>query len=554
MSTSVLAPTRAVGLAHSRNRVPPSVNITVAVVAIGAGSVGLFSRLWFIFHTPTNSDLANVGLIAQNALHGHFTAFYGGQAYGGTAEPYLIAFAFLVFGQTGVVAELVVGALTAAAAILTWRIALRLVSPKVALLAGALVWTAPAVAIRDSVRVFGFRGVTLVCGLGLILVALQLLDGQRGLARFAALGLLAGVGWWSSPEIVYYAIPTGLLFGAAVVRSPGWRTWWPGGLVAIGAALVGTMPWIWANVGSGFASLHSGKMSSSSTFGGRLGVFFHYVFPMEVGLRRADSGAWVLGAVHTLALVVVMAALVVALLLCLVRGGRALAFALALMAFPILYAISPATWAWQDGRYAGYLVPLLALVLAIGSCEAVKRVGDPRAAAAMVMASVVALSVILAVVGLRQLINAESGTFTTGWGNPDTPTLAAISKLEGAGITTGYANYFVAYKLDFLSQGRLKITTAGYENDRSLAINGAVAHSSRPAWLFVPPREATVDGTQFAAPQLIVGPDTVTEAEFTATLHQLGVGYRVVDTGIVRAVIPNKALTPYEAKMPGAVP
>ena len=325
MSTSVLAPTRAVGHAHSRNRVPPSVNITVAVVAIGAGSVGLFSRLWFISHTPTNSDQAIVGLIAQNALHGHFTAFYGGQAYGGTAEPYLITLAFLVFGQTGVVAELVVGALTAAAAILTWRIALRLVSPKVALLAGALVWTAPAVAMRDTVRVFGFRGVTLVCGLGLILVALEVLDGQRGLARFAALGLLAGVGWWSSPEIVYYAIPTGLLLGAAVVRSPGWRTWWPGGLVAMGAALVGTLPWIWANVGSGFASLRSGKMSSSSAFGGRLGVFLHYVFPMEVGFRRADSGTWVLGAVHTLALVVVMAALVVALLLCLVRGGRALA-------------------------------------------------------------------------------------------------------------------------------------------------------------------------------------------------------------------------------------
>ncbi len=163
----------------------------------------------------------------------------------------------------------------------------------------------------------------------------------------------------------------------------------------------------------------------------------------------------------------------------------------------------------------------------------------------MVMASVVAL---------RKLINAESGTYTTRWGNPDAYTLAAISKLEGTGITTGYANYFVAYKLDFLSQGRLKITTAGYENDRSLAINEALAHSSRPAWLFVPPREATVDGTQFAAPQVIVGPDTVTEAEFTATLHQLGVGYRVVETGIVRAVIPNKALTPYEAKMPGAVP
>ena len=67
--------------------------------------VGLCSRLWLIFHAPTTSDLAIVGLIAQNASHGHFVAFYWGQAYGGTAEPYLVAMAFLIFGQSGVVAD-----------------------------------------------------------------------------------------------------------------------------------------------------------------------------------------------------------------------------------------------------------------------------------------------------------------------------------------------------------------------------------------------------------------------------------------------------------------
>jgi hypothetical protein len=170
------------------------------------------------------------------------------------------------------------------------------------------------------------------------------------------------------------------------------------------------------------------------------------------------------------------------------------------------------------------------------------------------MAGVVSVSVVLAVVGLHQIVNLESGSYTSGWGNPDDATLAAISKLEGAGIATGYADYWVAYKIDFLSRGRLNITTAGYDDDRSPTINAAVQRSNRPAWLFVPSREAYLEGIQFSAPRLDVGPDTVPESQFTATLHQLGVSYRVVDTGILRAVIPDRTLTPYEVKIPGAVP
>src|SRR6202011_5138817 len=107
---------------------------------LGAAS-GLFLRLWLIFHAPLTSDAAIVGLLAQGALHGHFTAFYGGQAYGGTAEPYLIGLAFLAFGQSGVVAELVLTVLAAIVAMLTWRIVLRVVgSRSVAVLAGSLAW------------------------------------------------------------------------------------------------------------------------------------------------------------------------------------------------------------------------------------------------------------------------------------------------------------------------------------------------------------------------------------------------------------------------------
>ena len=125
------------------------------------------------------------------------------------------------------------------AAILTWRVALRIVPPKIASLAGVLAWVAPAVAIRDSVRVYGFRGVTLACGMGLILLALRMLDGQWNVITFAVFGFLAGIGWWSSPEIGYYVVPTVLLVIGAIVKYPKWRTWWQGSLVVLGAAATG---------------------------------------------------------------------------------------------------------------------------------------------------------------------------------------------------------------------------------------------------------------------------------------------------------------------------
>ena len=94
MSAEALAPARA---PTSYSRYARHLDITdfiVAIVVIGAVVVGLYYRLWLIFHAPSSSDADVVGLMAQAALHGHFTAFYGGQAYGGTAEPDLIALAF----------------------------------------------------------------------------------------------------------------------------------------------------------------------------------------------------------------------------------------------------------------------------------------------------------------------------------------------------------------------------------------------------------------------------------------------------------------------------
>ena len=62
-------------------------------------------RSWYFFHTPSSSDQAIVGLMANAILHGHFSAFYWGQAYGG-AEPYAVAGMFALFGHSAAVLNL----------------------------------------------------------------------------------------------------------------------------------------------------------------------------------------------------------------------------------------------------------------------------------------------------------------------------------------------------------------------------------------------------------------------------------------------------------------
>jgi hypothetical protein len=322
-------------------------------------------------------------------------------------------------------------------------------------------------------------------------------------------------------------------------------------VVAVGAAVIGALPWLWVNIGSGFPSLHH-VASTNLSFGGRLSVFFQDTLPMEVGLRRPDGGAWILSSSHVPVLVLVIVVLIATLGLCLARGGRALAIGLGVVTFPFLYAISPFGGDWLDGRYASYLVPFLALTVTIGTCEAFRRLRGPRWVATVVMSAVVAISIALAVIGVRQVINAEHIVFTSSWGNPDGPTMSAISKLEAAGATVGYADAWVPYKLDFLGQGRLTFTTTGHTVPRSGQISAEVARSERTAWLFVPPSKWTIDGAQFVLPTLAIGPGGVPEPQFVATLRQLGVSFRVVDAGILDAVIPERTLTPYQAKIPGA--
>jgi hypothetical protein len=428
---------------------------------------------------------------------------------------------------------------------------------RVAWLAAALAWCAPTVTVVDSSDVQGFRGVALICGLLLLLLALRVFDRGPHYVDFGAFGLMIGIGWWSTPEIVYFALPAFIILAIAVHRSsaPRWRQWSLPMLLGVVTTVVGALPWIWANVRSGFTSLStSGGFTVPLSYGGRLADFFRYGLAMDFGLIRLYDGRHFFGMAQPFVYGVALLLLAASVLLCAARGGRYLALVIAVVAYPFLYAIPPSSWDWEDGRYGNYLIPLLAVVVTLGTVEAGRRLHLARATPLLVLSGVVVLAFGLCAYGLNQWAHREHEHLSSGWSDPDDATVGVVHQLERSSVRVGYADYWVAYKLDFYGRGSLAFTTAGYEVDRSATINSEVQRSLHPAWLFVPINEATRDNTQFSAPNLTVGPDTVTEAQFTRTLHRLGIPYREVNTSLLTAIIPARALTPFEAGLPGSPP
>ena len=530
----------------------------VVVVTVGFGAV---VRIWLLFHQPLSSDEANAGMLAERILHGHFQAFYPGQVYGG-AEFYALAAMIAVAGHTSFSLHIEPMLFSVAAAVLVWRITLRLVRSRgLAALTAAVVFTAPMVNIFSS-NIYQGRGLTMACGLVAILEALRLLDDphllqvKRGFLDCALFGLAVGLGWWSMPEITYfYPIAGPLILAAFLSNREG--TWIRDRLLRLGVtlvlALVGALPWLWNNVKSHFASLNVSSFNGAQgTIWTELNIHFHlfflYVVPMQLGLREPYTGDWFASA--TLSWIVAVLATAIggiSLLICLWKRGRATALAVGVLCFPVLYSENPGTWFWSDGRYAVYLGPLFAMTIVVGIDEVafwLRGVSLARVlhGGEVVMSLVVAVALALSVYTFHNFTGVEATTFGRAWVSPDGAAIAAADALESVGIKYGYADYWVAYKLDYLSDGKLVIDTSGVGDDidRWPSIDATVMASHKAAWIFANPHVLTPDSPF----PVVGGPDGETEAVFLAGLKQAHIKYQIVDAGVLQAVVARQTVLP----------
>jgi hypothetical protein len=131
---------------------------TLFFVALCGAAAGAALRVWAVLlpQGALDADEAVVGLLARGILHGTLPAFFPGQGYGGTQESFLAAPLVAAFGLETWAIRIVVVLLWAASAVLVWRIGLRVLDERRAVLAATLFWIWPTYFDWKSTRAHGF--------------------------------------------------------------------------------------------------------------------------------------------------------------------------------------------------------------------------------------------------------------------------------------------------------------------------------------------------------------------------------------------------------------
>jgi hypothetical protein len=525
--------------------------------------VGALERVWLLAHTPLFSDVAVVGLMARQIEHGHMSTFYWGQSFGGV-EPYVVALVnWVVPGPLGVNVTSVL--LSALAAVLVSLIVTELCGRwRAGLVAGALAWVWPYATVWNSTRELGFHFASLVLGLLAFFMAIRVAGGRTGTFNLLVLGASAGMGFWSSPEILYFVLPAAIVLLGSLRRWIGLRAV---GVVAFGL-VAGVLPWIYTNLGSGFASLslYGPQVGISTNYWSRFSIVFNHYIPIALGLKLLYHVELIKGPVGVAAeivLLVTFLALFVVTVWLFLRTGRALgvvASGLGVIAFPFLLAANDKTWFWQDGRYSVDLSFLVAIFAAAavsvvlqgprpiaveGDAARRRRVSLLAAWLVPVCACAVLLAATLLTLGQSgvaasadQRVSPRAGVdaLFAGWNDPNAPLQAAARAIDAAHIRDAYADYWTAYVIDYLDPGVTVTPSPLLDVNRSQSLLDAVRRSPRPAWLFLSPSHLAEAEPVLGAQQ---GPGPYTESSFLAMLATRGIHARVVPLGILDAVIPD---------------
>jgi hypothetical protein len=363
--------------------------------------------------------------------------------------------------------------------------------------------------VAFSMREMLFYESTLAMGLAIFLLALRFIERPTRWMEPLAIGLLAGVGFWMSTNIIYFVVPAGV-----AILSAG-RRMLPRVLLSIPTALLGAAPWISYNLQHHFASLDEGRKFAQGTYIEHLRVFGRGV-GLTVGLA---SGQGIDGRLRFIAVVfgIVLLGAVIALIAGQARRMVTRRVAtppldvLAALFVPFWFAASPIAGTEVIPRYFFFAWPVAALLLG-------RLLRAPRAAVGALM-----IILIVATVGVDAELRKR----------PDIPSLRPVAAaLYGRHTTRAFGDYWVAYRLAFETKERVIVSP--FTSRRRPLYDTIVYADSHPAWIFLrgAPDEALVI-KRAAARHIDI--DAVTAGSFdilfpAAPLHPEDVSrYRPID-------------------------
>ena len=238
---------------------------TWAAVAAIIGAIALRTAILAFDAVPFNADEAVVALMARHILQGERPLFFYGQAYLGSLDAYLVAAAFRVVGERVLAIRVVQVILFAGVLATSYPIVLRLTGERRnAVLVALLLAFPPVLLTLYTTASLGGYGEAMLAGNLLLWWGHRLgTEDTRRWGLWLAWGLAAGLGFWAMGLVLVYLVPVALwLLWRLRVRS------WRGYLVAVLGFAAGSLPWWLGNLGhvdTGMAELFGTAVRSTAT-------------------------------------------------------------------------------------------------------------------------------------------------------------------------------------------------------------------------------------------------------------------------------------------------
>lgn len=422
-----------------------------------------------------DADEAILALMARHILQGARPLFFYGQSYMGALDAYLIAVAFLIGGQTVLMARLAQAALYLGVLATTYGLTYRLSRDRFASTAAALLVALPPVlfSLYTTSTLGDYVEVLLINNL-LLGIGWDILSGhKRSMGWWLPAGILAGLGWWSMALVVVSAVPLAII-GLWHFRKA--MPWGRVGLLVAGF-VIGALPWIIGTLqrgaGATLNDLSGAWFSVSGVEGVGQGPGFRLVslalfnIPALFGLRPSWSVDWIALPAGVLIAMLYVFVLWRALRRVLPRAGSADASSRPMMVSLLLgwvilmalFVLSP-FGGDPTGRYLLPLYPLLAILVGDWLGRARQGLeGIPRQ-----WGKTISIILLITCLGynlwgnVRSMLQNPPGLtkqFDPISQIPHSHDQELVDFLDSIGADRGYSNSWIAFRFAFLTQERI---------------------------------------------------------------------------------------------------